>query len=152
MDLYEQLNTDIVSAIKNKGDTVLLNTLRNIKNSIVNENIELRKKTDSGVDDNKFLEIVTKLAKQRKDSIDQFTVAGRNDLIEKEEKELKILQSYLPKQISDAELKNIVLSHIKKLDASSIKDMGRVIQSVISEVGMSAEKSKISLIVKENLS
>ncbi len=152
MDLYEQLNTDIVSAIKNKGDTVLLNTLRNIKNSIVNENIELRKKTDSGVDDNKFLEIVIKLTKQRKDSIDQFTVAGRNDLIEKEEKELKILQTYLPKQISDAELKNIVFSHIKKLDASSLKDMGRVIQSVISEVGMSAEKSKISLIVKENLS
>ena len=115
MDLYEQLNTDIVSAIKNKGDAVLLNTLRNIKNSIVNENIELRKKTDSGVDDNKFLEIVTKLAKQRKDSIDQFTVAGRNDLIEKEEKELKILQSYLPKQISDSELKNIVFSHIKKI-------------------------------------
>ncbi len=151
MKLYEKLNADITTAIKNQSDSILLNTLRNIKAAVMNENVSLRNKPDSGIDDEGFLKIILKLSKQRKDSIEQFRQADRSDLIKQEESELEILNSYLPEQISDEKLKEIVYMHINKLNASSIKDMGKVIQSVISEVGMSAEKSKISLIVKENL-
>ncbi len=151
MKLYEKLNTEISDAIKSQSDPILLNTLRNIKAAIMNENVSLRNKPDAGIDDEGFLKIIVKLSKQRKDSIKQFAQANRSDLIKQEESELDILNAYLPKQISDQKLKEIISIHINKLNASSIKDMGRVIQSVISEVGMGAEKSKISLIVKENL-
>ena len=100
MKLYEKLNTEISDAIKSQSDPILLNTLRNIKAAIMNENVSLRNKPDAGIDDEGFLKIIVKLSKQRKDSIKQFAQANRSDLIKQEESELDILLfSAIPYQL-----------------------------------------------------
>lgn len=103
-------------------------------------------------DDEKILQLVQKELKERTDTIDSLKDTGRDDLIETAKEESKILEAYLPKQLEDSELEKIVDNAIKVLSASSMKDMGSVMNKVKDEVGSSATPKRISEVVKAKLS
>lgn len=98
------------------------------------------------------LSVIEKQVKQRKDSIEQFEKAGRNELAEKEKKELEMLQKYLPEQISEEEIEKLVQETISKTKASQISDMGKVMGILMPKVKGKADSALVSKIVKEKLS
>lgn len=102
--------------------------------------------------DEDVITVIQKEAKQRRDSIEQFTAAGRQELAEKETKELKILQTYLPQQMEEEEIKKLVTEAIKEISASSIQDMGKVMGALMPKVKGKADGGLVSKIVKEKLS
>ena len=116
MTLLDRLNQDMKQAMKNK-DKETLSVIRMVKASIQNESIKLGKDTLS---EDEELTILSREVKQRKDSLQEFKNAGREDLVEKTEKELEILEQYLPKQLSDEELTSIIQETIKEVDAVSM--------------------------------
>ena len=95
--------------------------------------------------------VVQKEAKQRKDSIEQFGKAGRQDLVDKETKELEILKTYLPEQMSNEEIKKLVIETIKEAGATSMQDMGKVMGALMHQTKGKADGSLVSRIVKESL-
>ncbi|MGY8813489.1 MAG: GatB/YqeY domain-containing protein [Gammaproteobacteria bacterium] len=146
-NLKLQISDDIKSAMRNREKERLI-TLRMITAAIkqkeVDERIEL--------DDSHVLAIIDKLARQHKDSIQQFEDAGRNDLVEKEKSELLIVQTYLPEQLSDEDVSKIVNTAIKTASAESIKDMGKVMGILKPELQGRTDMSNVSKIVKTLLS
>ena len=102
-------------------------------------------------DDAKALQIINKMIKQRNDSISQFKSGGRNDLAEKEEKEVEILSKYKPDQLSEEEVTRKVKEVIENSGASSMQDMGKVMGVLNSSLAGSADMSMVSKIVKEEL-
>lgn len=102
--------------------------------------------------DEDVMSVIQKEAKQHNDSIDQFKNAGRQDLFDKEEKELEILKQYLPEQISEEEIKKMVEETISQTGASSIQEMGKVMGALIPKLKGKADGSLVSKIVKEKLS
>ena len=107
--------------------------------------------TKEEADDAKAIQIINKMIKQRNDSISQFKSGGRNDLAEKEEKEVEILSKYKPEQLSEEEVTRKVKEAIKTSDASSMQDMGKVMGVLNSSLAGSADMSMVSKIVKEEL-
>lgn len=101
--------------------------------------------------DEDVLSVLQKEAKQRKDSIEQFLKAGRQDLVDKETKELELLQTYLPKQMGEEEIKNLVKSAIEQTGATSVKDIGKVMGVLIPKIKGKADGGMVSQIVKEEL-
>lgn len=102
--------------------------------------------------DKDVLSVVQKEIKQRKDSIEQFQKAGRKDLVDKEARELEILQKYLPEQMNEEEIKTIVKQTIQAVNATSMQDIGKVISAVMPKLKGKADESLVSKIVKEKLS
>ena len=107
--------------------------------------------TKEEADDAKAIQIINKMIKQRNDSISQFKSGGRNDLAEKEEKEVEILSKYKPEQLSEEEVTRKVKEAIKTSGASSMQDMGKVMGVLNSSLAGSADMSMVSKIVKEEL-
>ena len=107
--------------------------------------------TKEEADDTKAIQIINKMIKQRNDSIAQFKSGGRNDLAEKEEKEVEILSKYKPEQLSEEEVTRKVKEAIKTSGASSMQDMGKVMGVLNSSLAGSADMSMVSKIVKEEL-
>ena len=107
--------------------------------------------TKEEADDAKAIQIINKMIKQRNDSISQFKSGGRNDLAEKEEKEVQILSKYKPEQLSEEEVTRKVKEAIKTSGASSMQDMGKVMGVLNSSLAGSADMSMVSKIVKEEL-
>lgn len=101
--------------------------------------------------DEDVLSVLQKEAKQRKESIEQFLKAGRQDLVDKETKELELLQTYLPKQMGKEEIKNLVKSAIEQTGATSVKDIGKVMGVLIPKIKGKADGGMVSQIVKEEL-
>ena len=97
------------------------------------------------------MSVVQKEAKQRRDSIEEFTKAGRQELADKEQKELEILQKYLPEQLSEEEIKKLVDEAISQTGASNISDMGKVMGALMPKIKGKADGSLVSKIVKESL-
>ncbi|MFD1387817.1 GatB/YqeY domain-containing protein [Oceanobacillus oncorhynchi subsp. oncorhynchi] len=147
MTLLDRLNQDMKQAMKNK-DKETLSVIRMVKASIQNESIKLGKDTLS---EDEELTILSREVKQRKDSLQEFKNAGREDLVEKTEKELEILEQYLPKQLSDEELTSIIQETIKEVNADSMKDMGKVMGTVMPKVKGQADGTKIKQIVEQQL-
>jgi uncharacterized protein len=114
-------------------------------------NMALAKKKNN-LDDNEVLAVIKKQVKQHQDSIDQFTKGNRLDLVEKEVKELKILEAYLPAQISAEELKKVVEEIIVACGACGMKDMGKVMKEATARVGASADSKALSELVRAKLS
>ena len=104
------------------------------------------------VDDAKALQIINKMIKQRNDSISQFREGGRDDLAEKEEKEVEILSKYKPQQLSEEEVTSKVQEAIQETGASSMQDIGKVMGLLKSSLAGSADMGMVSKIVKEELS
>ena len=124
--------------------TTLRMIMAAIKQKEVDERIEL--------DNTQILAVLDKMAKQHRDSINQFQQAGRNDLVEKENRELAIVQTYLPTQLSDAEIQQLLQEAIQESGASSMQDMGKVMAVLKPKLQGRADMGKISGLVKTRLS
>lgn len=148
MSLFEQINQDIKQAMRNK-DKQRLEALRAIKAAF------LLAKTEKGDDElpaEKELAIVQKLAKQRLDSAIIYKENDRMDLYDVEIAQAQVIQEYLPKSLSDEELKTYLTELIGKVGATSMKDMGKIMGTASKELAGKADGSRISAVVKELLS
>ena len=145
--MLEKITKDIVEAMKNK-DTLRLQTLRMLKGSIDLERIN--KKLDK-VSDDDIVVIIGKQIKTRKESILEFEKGNRQDLIDKTNEEIKILEEYMPEQLSEEEINNIIDEIIKNVNATSIKEMGMVMKEASSKLKGKADMSLVSQIIKNKL-
>lgn len=147
MSLREQVLADMKEAMKNK-QADRLSAIRMLQAAIKNKEIEVRPNEMTEQD---VLSVVKKLAKQRKDAIEEYTKAGRQDLADKEKYELTVLEGYLPAQLSKEQLEKVVSEVIEALGAKDIKQMGAVIKEVQSRTAGAADGKTISEIVKSRL-
>lgn len=145
--MEEKIKKDMSDALKN-GDKIRLSTLRMVISSIKNKKIEDMVKT---IDEDKIIAIIQKMAREHMESIEQFNKGHREDLVKKEMDELKILQEYLPEEISEDEIENIVAAAMRDSSASSIKDMGKVMTIAMGKVKGRADGRKVSEKVKQAL-
>ena len=147
MSLNKQIKSDIKDAMRAK-DVLKRDTLRNIQVLVKQIEVDERREvTDSDVE-----KLLLKYAKQREDAIVQFREAKRDDLVAKDQEELKIVKSYLPEPMDDAQLQSIISTIIATLGATSMKDMGKVMGSAKEAVGSRADGGRINIIVKKLLS
>ncbi len=146
MGLKEQIMQDMKEAMKSK-DSLKVSTLRLLISEIKNKEIEKR----GELSDDEILAVIQKAVKQRKESIEKYKEAGRTDLAEKEEKELKILESYLPQPLSKEELEAIIEEAIKETGATTPKDMGKVMKVVMPKVRGRADGKLVNQMVREKL-
>ncbi len=145
--LKDRLKNDLKEAMKSK-DTFKRDVVRFLMSAIKQVEVDERRE----LSDEDIQRIIQKSVKQREDAAAQYKEGGREDLFEKEMKEAEILKSYLPKQLSDEELRAIIEETIKEVGASSMKDMGKVMGAVIKKTVGQADGKRINAIVKELLS
>ncbi len=145
--MLERITNDIKEAMKSK-DTLRLQTLRMLKGSIDLERIN--KKLEK-VSDEDIIVIIGKQIKTRKESIVEFEKGNRQDLIDQTNEEIKILSSYMPEQLSEEEIIDIIDNIIKEVNATSIKDMGSVMKEASSKLKGKADMSLVSSIIKNKL-
>ncbi len=151
MSLKDQILNDLKSAMKAKqNDETML--LRSLKAKILEKEISERKSGESTLSDEQITEVLMKAAKQRKESIEQFEKGGRNDLAEKEKKELELIEKYLPEMMDDDQIRAEVVAQIEQMGATSMADMGKVMGALMGKLKGKAEGAAISKIVKEELS
>ena len=151
MSLKERVSNEIKTAMKAK-DKLRLETVRGIKKVIIEKESDIRATGREELTEEEELAIVMQLAKQRRDSIKQFADAGRDELADKEAKELEILGEYLPAQLSDADIEAAVDEAIAQTKATSIRDMGKVMGPVMQKLKGQADGGKVQAIVKAKLS
>ncbi len=144
--LKARLSETMKTALK-AGEKETLAFARNLHSAIRKREIDDRK----DLDDAEVMKIVTSSLKQRQDSLDQFRKGGREDLAVKEEAEIKFLQSYLPAQLGDEELKQIVQASIAEAQAVGPKDMGKLMKVLMPKVQGKADGKLVNQIVKERL-
>lgn len=149
-NLSDQLTEDIKTAMRAK-DTVTLNTLRAVKSAIKNAAIE-KGGADAELDDSEALAVFRKQIKQRQDSLEQFTKAGRSELAEKEEAEIKVLEGFLPAALSEEEIAGMIEAAIAETGASSRADMGKVMKLVQEQAQGRADGKTLSQAVMQKLS
>ncbi len=147
MSLKDKLAEEMKGAMKSQ-DKVRLSTIRMLISAVKYKEIDLGKV----LTDEEVIETVTSSVKQRRDSIEQFTNAGRNDLVEKEEAELKILQGFLPKQLSVEEVEAEIDRTVTEAGASGMKDLGKVMKLLMPKVAGRADGKMVSDKVRERLS
>ena len=150
MSLKDRISEDIKIAMKAK-DKVRLETVRSIKKVLLEKEVSLRPQGQESLTESQELEVLAQQAKQRRDSIEQYRQAGRDDLADKEAQELAIIEEYLPGQFSDEEVGAVVDEVIASVGATSVKDMGKVMGSVMQQLKGRAEGQKIQAIVKAKL-
>jgi hypothetical protein len=146
MGLRERLDEDLKAAMRQK-DPLRLNTIRGLKSAVKYREIELMK----SLDDAGILGVVASEIKRRKDAVEQYQAGGRPDLVEKEEAESRLLQAYLPQQLSAAELAAKVDEVIAQVGAQGPKDMGAVMKALLPQVQGRADGKAVSELVKQRL-
>ncbi len=146
MPLKEEITTGIKTAMKAK-DKPRLQTLRFLLSAIKNKEIDKREEL-SDVD---ILQVISTSVKQHKDSIEQFRKGGRDDLADQEAAELEILLGFLPEQLSEAEIKDVVAATATELGASSMKDMGGLMKAVMIKLKGKADGKLVQEMVKQRL-
>lgn len=144
--LKEELMNDLKNAMKEK-DTIKKNTVQMVRAAI----LQIEKDKGIDVEDETIIDIIAKSVKGKKDALKDFEKAERQDLIEQTNQEIKILEKYLPKQLSKEEITIIVEKIISDLGATSMKDMGPVMKEAKAKIGASADGRTINEIVKEKL-
>ena len=147
MSLKERVTEDMKSAMR-AGEKDRLATIRMIMAAIKQREVDERIQLDDG----QVLAAIEKMIKQRKEAIIQFESGGRADLVAKETAEIVILQTYLPAQLSDAEVDALIATAIASTGATSIKDMGKVMGVVKAQVQGKADMGKVSARIKQKLS
>lgn len=147
MSLEERIENEFKAALKQR-DKIKVSTLRMLKADIINTKLDQNKKA---LKDEEIVKIIQRQVKQHKDSIEQFEKGKRQDLVEKEKKELDILLSYMPEQLSEEELKKIIADTIKELGATGKGEMGKVMKLVMERVKGRADGKKVSQIVSSIL-
>lgn len=147
MEIRNQIMADVKAAMIAK-DSAKLGALRMLQAAIKNREIEVRPNEISADD---VMGVIKKLVKQRKESIDQFQTAGRQDLVDQESAELKVLETYLPAQMGRDQIEKLVTEVIAALGAKSVKDMGPVMKEVIAKSGGTADNKVVSEVIKSKL-
>ncbi|MDJ0555411.1 MAG: GatB/YqeY domain-containing protein [Microcoleaceae cyanobacterium MO_207.B10] len=150
MSLKDRITEDIKNTMKAK-DKVRLETVRSIKKVILEEEANARAAGKDTLTEAQEMDILSRLAKQRRDSIEQYTQAGRQELADQEAAELAVLEEYLPKQLSDAEVALVIDEIIAQVGASSPKDMGKVMGPAMQKLKGKADGKKVQELVKAKL-
>ena len=140
--MLNKINEDLKTAIK-QGDKISKSVLRYLKSEIHNREISI----GSSLTDEQIIDVLNKQAKQRRESIEAFKNGNRIDLVQREEKELSIIMNYLPNQLSETEIENIVKEGIIETKATSSKDIGKVMSWVMPKVKGKADGKIISVAV-----
>jgi uncharacterized protein len=147
MTLEERLVEEMKEAMK-ANDKLRLSTIRMIRSSVKNKEIELRKP----LDDEAVQKVIQGMVRKGEESLEQFKLGGRMDLVEKESHEIEILKSYLPQALTQEEMIRIVDETILEVQAASLKDLGKVMKSVMPKLQGKADGKLINQLVKERLS
>ena len=142
-DLKQQLNTDMKVAMKS-GDKRRLGAIRLAKAAILQREIDARIE----LDDAQVIAVLDKMTKQRRESMQHYRAAGRNDLLQQEEFELEVLQHYLPEAMDEREIDTLIATAIEKCGASAIKDMGRVMAQLKTQLQGRADMGAVSTKIK----
>ncbi len=151
MSLKDLIGEDLIKAMKAK-DKLRLETIRGIKKALIEKEVLLRPSGQEVLTKEQEIELLVQQAKQRRDSIEQYQNAGRNDLAAKESQELAIIETYLPQQLSDSELIPLIEAIIKETGATSSKDLGLVMGVAMQQLKGKTDGKKIQALVKERLS
>ncbi|MBQ8192782.1 MAG: GatB/YqeY domain-containing protein [Bacilli bacterium] len=146
MTLSEKINNDLKDAMKNK-DSFKLSVIRMVKGAMQLEKSNPR----AELTDDDVIKVISKQIKMRKESINQFEAAGRDDLVEQNRKELEILNSYMPEQLSLDEINLIIDKVFEEVKPISVKDMGMVMKSISPLVKGKADMSLVNSLIKERL-
>lgn len=146
MSLSERLNEDMIQAMKSK-DKFKLSTIRMVRSTIKNLEIDLKRT----LDDNEVLDILSREIKQRKDALQEFKKADRDDLAANVEAEIEIIGQYLPEQLSEEEIKVIVQQTIQETGASSKADMGKVMSALMPKVKGRSDGKVVNQVVQQFL-
>jgi len=147
MDLEERLVEEMKQAMRS-GDKLRLSTIRMIRTALKNKEIETRTK----LDEDEIFRVIQGMVRRGEESVEQFRAGGRMDLVEKETKEMEILKSYLPQSLSQEDILAVIDQSIQENQASSLKDLGKVMKSVMSKLGGKADGKLVNQWVKERLS
>ena len=151
MSIREKINQQLIAALKSKNKT-LVSTLRLVMAAIKERDIANRsegKRED--IKDQEILRVLVKMKKQRQDSADLYKKGGRQELLQTEIDEIKVIDSYLPKQLTEEEMKKICIETIESLGATKIKDMGKIMGALKKKNAESIDFSKVNLIIKDLL-
>jgi len=147
MGLEERLIEEMKQAMKS-NDKAKLSTIRMIRSAVKNKEIELRKP----LDDDGIFRVIQGMVKKSEESIEQFKAGGRMDLVEKETKEIEIMKSFLPQPLSREEVLSVIDQTIEETKASSLKDLGKVMKTVMPKLGGKVDGALVNQLVKERLS
>ena len=148
MSLREKINQQFNAALKNKEKT-LVSTLRLVMAAIKDKDIANRSGEKKGESkDQEIIKVLQKMKKQRQDSADLYKKGGRAELLKAEEEEIKIIDTFLPKQLSEEETKKICKEIIESVGASSVKDMGKIMGTLKKKYSDSIDFSKANIIIK----
>lgn len=147
MSLQEQISAALKDAMRAR-DEVKMATLRLVLTAIKKREKEAR----SLLEDQEVISVIITQIKQRREAIEQYQKAGREDLAQREESELQILQGYMPEQVSEEEISNTLDEIIAEVGAASMKDMGKVMKAAMAKLAGKAEGGAINAMVKEKLS
>ncbi|UCD86159.1 MAG: GatB/YqeY domain-containing protein [Deltaproteobacteria bacterium] len=147
MSLQDRLLVEMNQAAK-AGDRLKLSTIRLIRSAVKNKEIEKKK----SLEDEEVLKVISSMIRQMGESIEQFQKGGRDDLVKKEEAELKILQSYMPEQLSEEQIEKLINEALEETGAISFKDMGKVMKALMPKIAGRADGAQVNRIVREKLS
>jgi uncharacterized protein len=144
MALRDRISEDLIAAMKAK-DAARLSVLRMMKTAVKNKEIDTR----APLDDAAVIQVLSTQIKQRRDSIEQFARGGRQDLVDKETAEIKVVEEYLPAAVSEEEIALVVAEVVKETGASSVKDLGRVMKECMARfAGKPVDGKKVNQVVK----
>jgi uncharacterized protein YqeY len=149
--IRDDIKAALVTAMKS-GDRARTGTLRLVQSAIKNRDIELRTGTAPADDDVLVTEVLQKMVKQRRESIQLYEQGGRQELADQEQAEVAVIESFLPAQMSEDEAKAAIDAIVAETDAASVKDMGRVMAAVKERLAGQVDMSKASALVKARLS
>jgi uncharacterized protein YqeY len=150
--LVDRISEDLKDAMRSK-DKIRLRTLRSLRSALQNKEIEQRKEgAETVLSEQDELTVLRKQVNQRKESIEQYEDAGREDLVHREQEELKVLQEYMPDQLTDEDLRSQLEAIIDDLGASSMADMGPVMGTAMEKLRGRVDGSRVQAMVKDLLS
>ena len=147
--MYEQVKKDLIEAMKS-GDKFKLSVIKMLKSALMNEEINLGS-NGTGLTDDQVLAVIKREVKKRNGSIEEYTKYGKLDAVEDLKKEVEILSTYLPEEMSEEELTKHIDEIIAEIGAESIKDMGRVMKELTAKYASQIDMGKASSIVKSKL-
>jgi uncharacterized protein len=151
MSLKERIDQELKAAMKS-GDKIRLNAIRSIRAALLEKEVSIRVGGKAVLSEEQEIEVLTGLAKRRRDAIEQFTAGNRLDLAETEAAELKVLEEYLPQQLPDEEVEAAIREIIAQTGATSMKEMGKVMGLAMKALKGKADGGKVQNFVKSLLS
>jgi len=148
MGLRDQINTSLKAAMKS-GDKRRVSTLRLVNSAVKDRDIQNRTAgPDAGVSDAQIVDVLAKMVKQRQESLEIYEKAGRDELATQEREEIAIIQGFMPKQLSDAEMKSVIAAVIRETGATSVKDMGKVMGALKAKYSGQMDFGKAGAVIK----